>query len=114
MKINQISNVLQILTEGVIFFDDGEYWVAIKPCSRALKLNPNRIYRNLMKDNLLKKYIGLKKMKIKNSNQHRYYTSLPESVIYLWLLTIRSKSNVLYNYRAMCCNVLYEHFNSVL
>jgi len=84
---------------------EGKYWVALKPICEALGVDYNRVFQNTKKDPIFSEVLTLQLM-IAADGQFRNMSSLPEKLIYGWIMQLRSKSPELLQYKKLCCKVL--------
>src|SRR5580765_5803423 len=90
-------------------FNEGEWWVAIKPICEALKVDYNRQFQNLKRDTDLKQLYA-KQHTTGADNKLYEMICLPEYIIYWWLATIHTNSEELRMYRMECAKILHAHF----
>ncbi len=88
---------------------EGQFWVAIKPICDALGVDYIRQFKNLKEDKILSQLLSEQTM-VAADNRLRKMLCLPEKYVYGWLFTIQSSSPELMEYKLMCYNILYDHF----
>lgn len=101
--------------EKTIYFKEvgNEYWIAIKPICEALNVDYIRAYKNISEDENLSQLLSEQTM-VGADNKNRKMVCLPEKYIYGWLFSLRSKSEVLKQYKMKCYKVLFNYFNGAL
>jgi P22_AR N-terminal domain len=94
-------------------FANGQYWVALRPLCDALEVNYNRQFQNLKEDRILGQLFA--EQQTTGADGKRYkMICLPEKFIYGWLFFVRSESEVLYEYKLKCYEILFNYFHGKL
>lgn len=92
----------------------GVYWISLKSVCEALSINTNRQLQNIKEDPILKNKLSIIKIQADWDIQKRRYICLPEEYIYCWILSVRSDSPELLEYKRECYHLLYQHFHGVV
>lgn len=105
-----MTNFLDFNGNQIYFtLSDGQYWIAIKPICDALDVEYTRIFKNLKKDNIFNQLLAEQPI-VAADNRLRKMTCLPEKYIYGWLMSVRSESQALKEYKLKCYDILFQHF----
>lgn len=109
-----IKKFLEFNGKSICFLlKDGTYWVALKPICEALGVNWMRQFTNLKEHEILGPAHATQPMQI-DGVQTRDYVSLPETLVYGWLMTINSTSPGLVKYQWECYKILYNYFHGTI
>lgn len=111
---NSINKFLEFNGKAIYFLSvEGEYWVAIKPICEVLNVEYTRQFKNLKSDEIFGEALATQPM-VDKGGKVREMVCLPERFVYGWLLSVKSKSQDLKEYKLKCFNLLYDHFHSVI
>lgn len=92
---------------------NGQYWIAVKSVCEALNVNYNRQYQNIQSDPILGPAFANQQMQV-DENQKRKMGCLPEHLIYGWIFSIKSSSEILIEYKKECYDVLFNYFHGTI
>ena len=107
-----IKKFLEEKNEELLFVYEDEIWIAIKPICNAININYINQFKNIQKDSILFNIAKCFTTK-KKGDQRRKRKCLPESYLYGWIFSIKSKSKELHEFKKICYKVLYEHFKGL-
>jgi hypothetical protein len=100
---------LEFNNEKVLFtYQDGQYYVAVKPLCTALGVSHKHQYEVIKADNTLRS--EYRNYGIQVDSQKRKFLCLPEYILYGWLLQVNSNDPKFAEFKTECHKVLYEHF----
>jgi hypothetical protein len=107
----QVSKFLEFNGKTLVFLAvEGEYWVALKPICEAIGVNYNRAYQELNTDPIFSQLFALQQM-VGSDEKVRKMVSLPEKWIYGWVLSLKSASPELLQYKKLCYEILSDYFH---
>ena len=87
------------------------WWIAIKPICQLLDIDYNHHSQYIKRDIVLSKLLTLQKV-LAADNKNRLMNCLPEKYLYIWLLSIRTKSESLHHCKLKCYGTLFDFLNN--
>ena len=94
-----------------LVFDQDSWWIAIKPICELLNINVEHHREYIKKDIVLSKLLTLQRV-LAADNKNRLMNCLPEKYLYIWLLSIRSKSENAQDCKLKCYETLFDFLNN--
>lgn len=109
-----IVNFLSFKGKNLLFLSkNGTFYIAIKPVCEAIGVDYIRQFKNLSEDAFLQPVLSKQTIQVPG-DQARNMICLPERYVYGWILTIRSESKDLLDYKRECYDILFNHFHGVM
>ncbi len=90
-------------------YQDGQWWIALKPICEALQVQWNWQYQRLQKHHF---YSQLYRKPDMTGADGKCYSmvALPLRYVFLWIGQLNGKSQALRQYQIECADVLHDHF----
>ena len=109
-----IVNFLEFNGKNILFLSkNGTYYVALKPVCEVLNVDYIQQYKNTNADSLFAPALCKHTMQVPG-DQSRSMICLPEYLMYGWIISIKSNSPELQEYRKECYEILFNHFHGAI
>ena len=96
--------------EIVMTYNDGRWWIAVRPICEVLNVDYHQQFKNLKSDEILGDVLCNYTTR-DSLNRKQEMLCIPEKYVYGWLFSVQSKSPELRTFKLECYDVLYNHFH---
>lgn len=113
--MQKIRQFLEFNGKNLVFLSkDGTYYIALKPICEVLNIDFIRHNRNAKEDPIFGPSLSKQTILVPGDSQPRKFVCMPERYIYGWIMSIRSESKELIEYKKACYDILYNFFHGTI